>query len=90
MRMFFISSRLCMFLSLLWSYSDIQNFYWHWGDVSVELFALFSSQKAFALECAATKVIWKGFEPLTHSLEGCCSIQLSYQTLLLFVARSYC
>ena len=20
----------------------------------------------------------KGFEPLTHSLEGCCSIQLSY------------
>ena len=25
-------------------------------------------------------VIWLGFEPKTHSLEGCCSIQLSYQT----------
>ena len=25
-------------------------------------------------------VIGKGFEPLTHSLEGCCSIQLSYPT----------
>ena len=27
-------------------------------------------------------VIGKGFEPLTHSLEGCCSIQLSYPTIL--------
>ena len=26
-------------------------------------------------------VIWLGFEPRTHSLEGCCSIQLSYQTI---------
>ena len=26
-------------------------------------------------------VIRSGFEPETHSLEGCCSIQLSYQTL---------
>ena len=25
-------------------------------------------------------VIRRGFEPRTHSLEGCCSIQLSYQT----------
>ena len=25
-------------------------------------------------------VIRLGFEPRTHSLEGCCSIQLSYQT----------
>ena len=24
----------------------------------------------------------RGFEPLTHSLEGCCSIQLSYGTLI--------
>ena len=24
-----------------------------------------------------------GFEPMTHSLEGCCSIQLSYQTDLM-------
>jgi hypothetical protein len=29
---------------------------------------------------AAIIVIWLGFEPRTHSLEGCCSIQLSYQT----------
>ena len=28
-------------------------------------------------------VIRLGFEPKTHSLEGCCSIQLSYQTCLL-------
>ena len=28
----------------------------------------------------STSVIWLGFEPKTHSLEGCCSIQLSYQT----------
>ena len=26
-------------------------------------------------------VIRSGFEPETHSLEGCCSIQLSYQTM---------
>ena len=25
-------------------------------------------------------VISRGFEPRTHSLEGCCSIQLSYET----------
>ncbi len=25
-------------------------------------------------------VIEEGFEPSTHSLEGCCSIQLSYPT----------
>ena len=27
-------------------------------------------------------VIRLGFEPKTHSLEGCCSIQLSYQTIV--------
>ncbi len=27
-------------------------------------------------------VIPLGFEPKTHSLEGCCSIQLSYGTIL--------
>ncbi len=27
-------------------------------------------------------VIRSGFEPETHSLEGCCSIQLSYQTII--------
>ena len=28
----------------------------------------------------AINVIRAGFEPTTHSLEGCCSIQLSYRT----------
>ena len=28
----------------------------------------------------AFRVIRLGFEPKTHSLEGCCSIQLSYRT----------
>ena len=27
-------------------------------------------------------VIPTGFEPVAHSLEGCCSIQLSYETIL--------
>ena len=31
----------------------------------------------------AVYVIRLGFEPKTHSLEGCCSIQLSYRTILL-------
>ena len=30
-------------------------------------------------------VIPSGFEPETHSLEGCCSIQLSYGTNLKFL-----
>ena len=30
-------------------------------------------------------VIPAGFEPTTHSLEGCCSIQLSYETII-FIA----
>ena len=30
------------------------------------------------------KVIQMGFEPMTHALEGRCSIQLSYQTNHLF------
>ena len=28
-----------------------------------------------------------GFEPKTHSLEGCCSIQLSYQAIVLRVQK---
>ncbi len=31
-------------------------------------------------------VISSGFEPETHSLEGCCSIQLSYETNLFFLS----
>ena len=32
-------------------------------------------------------VIRLGFEPKTHSLEGCCSIQLSYQTIIFRLQR---
>ena len=33
-------------------------------------------------------VIRLGFEPKTHSLEGCCSIQLSYRTSPSFVSKA--
>ena len=33
------------------------------------------------LSLSFAKVIPAGFEPTTHSLEGCCSIQLSYGTI---------
>ena len=32
------------------------------------------------LSRSSREVIRSGFEPETHSLEGCCSIQLSYRT----------
>ena len=32
-------------------------------------------------------MIREGFEPSTHSLEGCCSIQLSYRTMLWYRGR---
>ena len=35
-------------------------------------------------------VIRLGFEPKTHSLEGCCSIQLSYRTGPLLLQRRLC
>lgn len=33
-------------------------------------------------------VMAAGFEPATHSLEGCCSIQLSYATLRVFSSKT--
>ena len=39
--------------------------------------------KKAAPEGCFLHVIPLGFEPKTHSLEGCCSIQLSYGTILL-------
>ena len=49
------------------------------------------------LSLSSRKVIRSGFEPETHSLEGCCSIQLSYRTarkkrakvLLFFYIRKF-
>ena len=36
------------------------------------------------------KVIPAGFEPTTHSLEGCCSIQLSYGTITYKPTKGFC
>ena len=36
-----------------------------------------------SVSCGFCQVIPSGFEPETHSLEGCCSIQLSYGTSIL-------
>ena len=43
---------------------------------------------AFLLRFAL--VIPAGFEPTTHSLEGCCSIQLSYGTILCAIFSKCC
>ena len=43
-------------------------------------------QKSLLLE----SVIPAGFEPTTHSLEGCCSIQLSYGTIAKTPQRGIC
>ena len=40
-----------------------------------------NNKKTALSGCLSKKVIRSGFEPETHSLEGCCSIQLSYQTI---------
>ena len=39
------------------------------------------SLKPFDYKGLRLCVIRLGFEPKTHSLEGCCSIQLSYRTI---------
>ena len=43
---------------------------------------LSSCKQAFIRSLRKIFVIRLGFEPKTHSLEGCCSIQLSYRTIL--------
>ena len=42
------------------------------------------------LSLSSRDVIRSGFEPETHSLEGCCSIQLSYRTPRLNGAQKAC
>ena len=39
-----------------------------------------TKKQSHLCNCLILKVIRLGFEPKTHSLEGCCSIQLSYRT----------
>ena len=39
-------------------------------------------KKKKAVNFLPFSVIPRGFEPRTHSLEGCCSIQLSYETII--------
>ena len=40
-----------------------------------------STYRTNPCKCLIFNVIRAGFEPTTHSLEGCCSIQLSYETI---------
>ena len=44
-----------------------------------ELIKLYKNERE-AKNLLPFRVIELGFEPKTHSLEGCCSIQLSYRT----------
>ena len=39
--------------------------------------------------CFLLSVIRSGFEPETHSLEGCCSIQLSYRTIISIIEELF-
>ena len=48
-----------------------------------ELIKLYKNERE-AKNLLPFRVIELGFEPKTHSLEGCCSIQLSYRTILMF------
>ena len=51
-----------------------------------ELIKLYKNERE-AKNLLPFRVIELGFEPKTHSLEGCCSIQLSYLTILIFVVQ---
>lgn len=48
--------------------------------IGIFLWPIFCNKKATPTS-VATLVIRVRFEPTTHSLEDCCSIQLSYQTI---------
>ena len=51
-------------------------------NLKSSLFVFGSSSNTLFVIALALLVIPAGFEPTTHSLEGCCSIQLSYGTIL--------
>jgi hypothetical protein len=56
----------------------VASYFWHPG-----LLVQKKPPALFILQVAHFEVIPTGFEPVTHSLEGCCSIQLSYGTVIL-------
>ena len=58
------------------------RFFWYSSAYESELSTLRISKKSHnqRLRDLLRFVIRLGFEPKTHSLEGCCSIQLSYRT----------
>ena len=55
--------------------------------IGIFLWPIFCNKKATPTS-VATLVIRVRFEPTTHSLEDCCSIQLSYQTICMFCMSS--
>ena len=61
--------------SILFSISLTEQFEKLWGQFGAK-----TKKSPSQISERAIKVIRLGFEPKTHSLEGCCSIQLSYRT----------
>ena len=63
-------------------HSNQLNYRHHFGFAGAKVYKFFQTAKHFGV-FFCKKVIPSGFEPETHSLEGCCSIQLSYGTSLI-------
>ena len=53
-------------------------------SILVQRSIITEEEQRTAWKLSFLKVIRSGFEPETHSLEGCCSIQLSYRTRSVF------
>ena len=62
------------FAGLLFSYGPLPY------EISLSTVEYHTKKALNVVECFCFGVIQTGFEPVTHSLEGCCSIQLSYWT----------